>query len=81
MFTKAFWIDASERALKTFAQFFVVLGGAQALNAFTLDWQTNLGLAIGGLITSYATSIVSAGLTHDGSPSLVSEKILSEEQS
>jgi hypothetical protein len=81
MFTKAFWIDASERALKTFAQFFLVIGGAQAFNAFDLDWTTTLGLAIGGLITSYATSIVSLGLTHDGTPSLVSEKILSEEKS
>jgi F0F1-type ATP synthase membrane subunit a len=73
MFTKKFWLESSERALKTFAQFFLVLGGAQALNVFTMDWQTTLGLAIGGMITSYATSIVSAGITHDGTPSLVRE--------
>lgn len=72
MFTKKFWIEATERALKTFAQFILVLGTAGTFNVFNVDWSTNLGLALGGALLSYATSIVSAGLGPDkGSPSLV----------
>ena len=72
MFTKKFWVEASERALKTFAQFILVLGAAGSLNVFDVDWMTNLGLALGGALLSYATSIVSAGIGPDkGSPSLV----------
>jgi hypothetical protein len=72
MFNKKFWIEATERAIKTFAQFVLVLGAAGAFNVFTVDWMTNLGLALGGVVLSYATSIVSAGIGPDkGSPSLV----------
>jgi hypothetical protein len=72
MFTKKFWIEASERALKTFAQFILVLGAAGTLNVFATDWETNIGLALGGAILSYATSIVSAGIgPKKDSPSLV----------
>lgn len=62
MFTKKFWVEATERALKTFAQFILVLGTADTFNVFTVDWQTNLGLALGGALLSYATSIVSSGI-------------------
>ena len=72
MFNKKFWIEATERALKTFAQFILVLGTAGTFNVFAVDWKTNLGLALGGALLSYATSIVSAGIGPDkGSPSLV----------
>lgn len=62
MFTVQFWKEATERALKTFAQFIVVLGAAGTLNVFAIDWKTNLGLALGGMLLSYATSIVSANI-------------------
>ena len=71
MFTKKFWVDATERALKTFAQFIVVLGAAGSLNVFTTDWEKTRGVAIGGAVLSYATSIVSAGIGNKGSASLV----------
>lgn len=71
MFTIAFWKDATERALKTFAQFILVLGGAEAFNVFNADWYTTLGLALGGVVVSYATSIVSAGVGKKGDASLV----------
>jgi hypothetical protein len=72
MFNKKFWVESTERALKTFAQFILALGAAGTFNVFTVDWKTNLGLALGGALLSYATSIVSAGIGPDkGSPSLV----------
>ena len=72
MFNKKFWIEASERAIKTFAQFILVLGTAGTLNVFSVDWKTNVGLSLGGALLSYATSLVSANIGPDkGSPSLV----------
>jgi hypothetical protein len=72
MFTKKFWMESSERALKTFAQFILVLGAAGTLNVFTVDWKTNIGLALGGALVSYATSIVSANIgPRKDDPSLV----------
>jgi hypothetical protein len=71
MFNKVFWLEATERAVKTLAQFVIVLGSAGALNVFTVDWQTNIGLALGGSLLSYATSIVSAGINKNDTPSLV----------
>lgn len=62
MFTVKFWKEATERALKTFAQFILVLGAAGTFNVFEVDWATNLGLALGGALVSYATSIVSANI-------------------
>lgn len=62
MFTVKFWKEATERALKTFAQFILVLGAAGTFNVFEVDWTTNLGLALGGALVSYATSIVSANI-------------------
>lgn len=73
MFTKKFWIESSERALKTFAQFILVLGAAETFNVFTVDWKTNIGMAIGGALLSYASSIVSSGIgPNKDNPSLVS---------
>jgi hypothetical protein len=74
IFTKKFWIEASERAVKTFAQFVLALQSGEALNILTVDWNQTLGVALGGALFSYATSIVSAGINKKGTPSLVDEE-------
>lgn len=73
MFTKKFWIESSERALKTLAQTFLALTAAQTVfDALKADWQTLLGVSVGAAILSYATSIVSANIgPQKDSPSLV----------
>lgn len=71
IYTKEFWAKATERAIKTFAQFITVLFGAEAFNIFTLDWVQFAGIALAGVIVSYATSIVSANIGEKGTPSLV----------
>lgn len=73
MFKKLFWAEASERALKTLAQFFVTLTAGTAFNVFSADWQTIVGLSLGGMILSYATSILSYKVGKTGTPSLVVE--------
>jgi Putative lactococcus lactis phage r1t holin len=59
MWTKAFWKDALERAIKTAAQ--VAVGLVTALNVTTgFDWQTffvGLGVAVG---LSFVTSLLSS---------------------
>lgn len=71
IWTKAFWMDATERAIKTFAQVILALGVAGALNAFTVDWVTVLGIGIGAVLLSYASSIVSAEIRKTPTASLV----------
>jgi len=73
MFTKKFWIESSERSLKTLAQTFLSLAAAETLfNTFIADWQTLLGVSLGAAMLSYATSIVSANVgPQKDSPSLV----------
>lgn len=74
MFTLVFWKEATERAVKTFAQFILTLGAAQVFNVFALDWLTILGIGLGGMVLSYATSIVSSNIGPEkGNPSLVKE--------
>lgn len=73
MFKKLFWAEASERALKTLAQFFITLTAGTAFDVFSADWKTIVGLSLGGMILSYATSILSYKVGKTGTPSLVVE--------
>lgn len=83
MFDSRFWIAASERAIKTFAQaaILAILGSGMmsasdpAVNAFTVDWLTVLGFGVGGAILSYLTSIISAPFGANPGPSLADETI------
>jgi hypothetical protein len=71
VFNSVFWKEATERALKTLAQFVVTLGAAGVFNVLTIDLKTTLGLGLGGMLLSYATSILSAEVNKKDSPSLV----------
>jgi len=73
IFTKKFWIESSERAIKTAAQTFLALDVGESVNLLTIDWVNMLGVAGGAALLSYATSIVSASITKRPSPSLVKE--------
>jgi hypothetical protein len=70
MFTKAFWRDTTERAVKTAAQ---SLGGALAGYTIGQDWKAAL---VGAAVTtagSLLTSLASAPVGTKGTASLVSE--------
>lgn len=74
MFTKQFWKAASERAIKTGAQFVLVtlgfgatgISGSETVNAFLLDYPTLCGVLLGGVVVSYLTSIVSTSVSGAG---------------
>lgn len=72
MFTREFWLDTLERAVKSAAQAPLVVWavGDQALNAFELDWQLGLGVAAGGALVSVLTSLGSIPIGARRSPSL-----------
>jgi hypothetical protein len=86
MFTLAFWKAATERAVKSGAQFTLLtlgggiaagVGGNETINAFLLDYPTLGGVFLGGVVVSYLTSIVSAPIGGHG-PSLTDVEQITE---
>lgn len=73
MFTVDFWKDATERALKTAAQSVILFWavGDGLLNAWEADWTNAGGVAVGGLVLSYLTSLASSLRGDSESASLV----------
>jgi hypothetical protein len=71
IFTNDFWLQAAERAVKTFAQTAVALIGAGVLNVLATDWQQLVGVSLGAAVLSVFTSVASAKVHDDDSPSLV----------
>ncbi|CAA0134553.1 Uncharacterised protein [Mycolicibacterium vanbaalenii] len=70
IYSLTFWRDATERALKSAAQAAVLALGGDAINVWTVDWQTVSGLTAGGAALSLLTSVASAGLANRGTASL-----------
>jgi hypothetical protein len=72
MFTKTFWTQTIERAIKSAVQMALLMtAGAEGFELFTLD-PTRLALgALGAAILSILTSIASAPFGNPASPSLV----------
>ena len=71
IFTNDFWLQATERAIKTFAQTAVALIGAGLFNLLTTDWVQLIGVSGGAALLSILTSVASAKVHDDDSPSLV----------
>jgi len=72
MFTKHFWSDVAERALKTFFQtFLAIVVEERIFNALELDWQQMVGIGLGAALISVATSIVSSQVGSHESASLI----------
>lgn len=71
MFTKKFWKDAIERAIKTIAQAQVAILTSGVLGLLNVDWVALLSVSgLAGLV-SILTSIASAGASNSDSASLV----------
>jgi hypothetical protein len=74
MFTRAFWIAAVERSIKTFAQSAVALiGGDAVLSIVEIDAGAIAGVSGTAAVVSLLTSLASIPLSHGDSPSLVPE--------
>jgi len=73
MLGKKFWLSTAERAAKSAAQCLLGLWAGDGFDFIQIDWQHSLGLAGGAALLSILTSVVSAPVGPDGSPSLVGE--------
>lgn len=73
MITLAFWKDAAERAVKTFAQVLLLLlgSGTSALNLLDVNWQSALATAAGAAVLSLLTSMASSTVGSSTSASLL----------
>lgn len=76
MLTSTFWASTAERAVKTAAQALLSLWliGDVAFNLLSVDWPAALGVSAGAAVVSVLTSLVSAPVADQGSPSLVREE-------
>ena len=72
MFTKQFWKEAIERAVKTAAQAVILVWGVgeAATDAFSWDLAVGAGSAIAGFVISILTSLASAPFGEKGTPQL-----------
>jgi hypothetical protein len=75
MRTKQYWISVAERALKSAAQGLLVIWpvGDAALHLWDVDWKKALSGAAAMAGASVLTSLISAPIGPDNSPSLVGE--------
>ena len=60
MFSKSFWLDALERAVKTFAQALLAVFLVSGVTVLNADWATALATAGTAVLVSFLTSLVSA---------------------
>lgn len=70
IFTKLFWIDATERAVATAAQVFLSVIGADTLNILSTNWRAALVVAVGGALLSYVKSFAATQTGNKQSASL-----------
>lgn len=71
MFTKAFWLGATDRAVKSAAQALALLWGGSEFNLLHIDPAGAFGISAGALVLSYLTSLVSAPAGDAGSTSFL----------
>lgn len=69
-FTKDFWVAASERALKTFAQVLSAVLLADGFNLLSADWVGILSATLTAVVLSFLTSIGSMTTSPEPSPAL-----------
>jgi len=72
MWTRRFWRETLDRAVKSAAQAPLVVWGVGdvALNAFELDWRLGAGVAAGAALVSLLTSLASAPIGEPETPTL-----------
>lgn len=68
MFTKEFWVDVLERAIRTACQAALSAGVVGGVGLFDVDWLNVGSIALVAAIASVLTSIASSGRTDSISP-------------
>ena len=70
MWTKAFWLDTAERAIKTFAQTTVAFIGANAIGVLDVVWLDVASVSGLAAFLSMMTSLASAPFSTKGTASM-----------
>lgn len=68
MFTKDFWVDTLERAIRTACQAALSAGVVGGVGLFEVDWLNVCSIALVAAIASVLTSVASSGKTDSISP-------------
>lgn len=68
MFTRDFWIDTLERAIRTACQAALSAGVVGGVGLFQVDWLNVCGIALVAAIASVLTCVASSGKTDSISP-------------
>lgn len=72
MWTKNFWRQTLERAVKSAAQALLGMWALDGFNVLHADWRLAAGVAGGAYVLSVLTSIVTSGVGEPNDPSAVS---------
>lgn len=57
MFTREFWVEASQRAIRTFSQTFISVVGVSSFSVWSLDWKQTLGVSLGSALLALLMAI------------------------
>lgn len=68
MFTRDFWVDTLERAIRTACQAALSAGVVGGVGLFQVDWLNVCGIALVAAIASVLTCVASSGKTDSISP-------------
>lgn len=68
MFTRDFWVDTLERAIRTACQAALSAGVVGGVGLFQVDWPNVCGIALVAAIASVLTCVASSGKTDSISP-------------
>lgn len=68
MFTRDFWVDTLERAIRTACQAALSAGVVGGVGLFQVDWMNVCGIALVAAIASVLTCVASSGKTDSISP-------------
>lgn len=68
MFTKDFWVDTLERAIRTACQAALSAGVVGGVGLFQVDWSNVCSIALVAAIASVLTCVASSGKTDAISP-------------
>lgn len=68
LFSKDFWVDTLERAIRTACQAALSAGVVGGVGLFDVDWLNVCGIALVSAIASVLTSVASSGKTDSISP-------------
>lgn len=70
MFTRAYWLDLTERTVSSFAGGTLAALGLGAINALSVDWKAALGFGAGAAVVSLLKGLAARAVGESNSAGL-----------